>query len=120
VLGVVSRERPPRVVSRTLGVTNCGQALTPRRVALVQDREQGNDSADEARQVALIKLRDGLVGSPLQSVVEVIARSRGELGRHARVEGVSRDVHVDLAKSMPELMVRAVTVRGSPSVAEMV
>jgi hypothetical protein len=33
---------------------------------------------------------------------------------------VSRDVHVDLAASTPELMVRAATVRGSPRVAETV
>jgi hypothetical protein len=70
--------------------------------------------------VALIELRDDLVGSPPQSVNEVIAGSHGEPGHHAWVEGVSRDVHVDLTTSMPELTVRAATVRGSPSVPEMV
>jgi hypothetical protein len=85
VLGVACRERPPRVVSRTLRVANGGQTLTPRCVALILDGEQGNDDADEAWQVALTKLCEGLVGSSLQSVIEVIACSRAELGRHAWV-----------------------------------
>jgi hypothetical protein len=108
------------MVRRALGVTYSGQALTPRRVTLVLNGEQGNGGADEARQVALTELRGGLVGSHLQSVIEVIASSRGELGRHARVVGVSRDIHVDLTASTPELTVWAATVRGSPRVAEMV
>jgi hypothetical protein len=65
--------------------------------------------------VALTELREGLVGSPLQSVIEVITCSRGEPGHHAQVGGVSRDVHVDHATSTLEL-----TVRGSPSVAKTV
>jgi hypothetical protein len=60
------------------------------------------------------------VGSPLHGVIEVITGGRGEPGCHARVRRVSRDVHVDLAASTPELMVRVITVRGSPRVAKMV
>jgi hypothetical protein len=60
------------------------------------------------------------VGSPLQSVIEVVVPSCGEPSHHARVGGVSRDVHMDLAASTPELMVRATTVRGSPRVAKTV
>jgi hypothetical protein len=93
------------VVSRALGVTNGGQALTPRCVALVLDGEQDNSGADEARQVALTKLREGLVGSPLQGDIEVVAGGRGEPGRHAWVRRVSWDVHVDLAASTPKLTV---------------
>jgi hypothetical protein len=70
--------------------------------------------------VALTELCESLVGSPLQSVVEVIVGGRGEPCRHAWVGGVSRDVYVDLAASMLELMVRAATVHGSPRVAETV
>jgi hypothetical protein len=70
--------------------------------------------------VALIELREGLMGSPLQGVVEVVAGGRGEPGHHARVRRVSWDVHVDLAASTPELTVWATTVRGSPHVVEMV
>jgi hypothetical protein len=60
------------------------------------------------------------MGSPIQSVIEVVAPSRGEPSRHARVRGVSQDVHVDLAVSTQELMVQATTVCGSPPVAKMV
>jgi hypothetical protein len=67
--------------------------------------------------VVLTELDEGLVGIPLPSVVVVVAPSRGEPSHHARVEGVSRGVHVDLAASKPELIVRATTVRGSPYVA---
>jgi hypothetical protein len=67
-----------------------------------------------------MELHEGLVDSPLQSVIEVVAPSCGEPGRHAWVGGVSRDVHVDLAASTPELMVWATTVRGSPRVAKIV
>jgi hypothetical protein len=120
VLGVTCRECLPCVVNRTLGVTNGGQALTPCCVALILDGEQGNDGADEAWQVALTKLREGLVGIPLQSVIEVIARSRGEPSCHARVRGVSRDVHMDLTASTPELMVWMVTIHGGPRIAKAV
>jgi hypothetical protein len=70
--------------------------------------------------VALIELHEGLVGSPLQSVVEVITSSRGKPSRHGQVGGVSQNVHVDLAAPQPELMVRTATVRGEPRVAEAV
>jgi hypothetical protein len=70
--------------------------------------------------VALTELWEGLVGSPLQSVIEVIARSHGELGHHAWVRAVSRDVRMDLTVSMPEITVRAAMVRGSLRVAETV
>jgi hypothetical protein len=120
VLGIACRERPPRVVCRTLGVAHSGQALTPRRVALVMNREQGNGGAGKAQQVALTELHEGLVGSPLQGVVEVVAGGHGELGRHAWVRKVSRDVHVDLATFTPKLTVRVTTVHESPRVAKTV
>jgi hypothetical protein len=60
------------------------------------------------------------VGSPLEGVIEVIADGRGEPGRHAWVRRVSRDIHVDLTASTPELTVRMNTVRGSPHVADTV
>jgi hypothetical protein len=120
VLGVACRERPTRVVGRKLGVNNGGHALTPHRVAFILNGEQGNGSVIKARQVALTKLYEGLVGSPLQSVINVIAPSHGEASRHARVGGVSWDVHVDLAASTPELTVRATIVHGSPRVAKAV
>jgi hypothetical protein len=58
--------------------------------------------------VALTELREGLVGSPLQSVIEVITPSRGKPSHHGRVGGVSQNVYMDLA------------VRGKPRVAEAV
>jgi hypothetical protein len=65
-----------------------------------------------------MELREGLVGSPLQGVIEVIAGGRGVPGHHARVGRVSRDVHVDLVAFTLELTVWATTVRGSPRVSE--
>jgi hypothetical protein len=70
--------------------------------------------------VALTELHEGLVSSPLQSVIEVIASSRGEPSRYGRVSGVSQNVHMDLAAPKPKLTVRAATVRGGPRVAKMV
>jgi hypothetical protein len=70
--------------------------------------------------VALTELREGLVGSPLQGVIEVVAGGRGEPSHHAQVRRVSRDVHVDLTTSTPKLTVRVTMVRRSPRVAEMV
>jgi hypothetical protein len=67
--------------------------------------------------VALTELREGLVGSPLQSVIEVVTPSHGKPSRHDRVSGVSRNVHVDLAAPQPELTVRTTTVCGKPRVA---
>jgi hypothetical protein len=115
VLGVACRKYPPHVVSQTLAVVHSDQALTPRHVALVLDGEHG-----KARQVALREFHEGLVGSPLQSVVKVIIGSCGEPGLHAWVRGVSRDVHVDLTTSTLELTVQAAMVRGNPCVVEMV
>jgi hypothetical protein len=70
--------------------------------------------------VALIELHEGLVGSPLQSVIEVIAPSRGEPSQHGWVSGVSLDVHVDLEAPKPELTVQATTVHRVPRVAKVV
>jgi hypothetical protein len=120
VLGVVCRECPSHVVHRTLGVAHSGQALAPRCVALVLNGEEGNGGAGKALQVALIEFREGLVGSPLQGVIEVKVGGCGEPGHHARVGRVSRDVHVDLKASTPKLTVWVTMVCGSPGVAEMV
>jgi hypothetical protein len=65
MLGVACHKRPTHVVSRTLEVAHGGQALTSRCVALILDGEQGNGIADEAQQVALTELREGLVDTPL-------------------------------------------------------
>jgi hypothetical protein len=120
VLGVKCAKRPTRKVGRKLGVTDGGHTLTPQRVALIPNGEQGNGGVTEDWQVALTELREGLVGSPLQSVVEVITPSHGKPSRHGRVGGVSRNVHMDLAAPQPELTVRMATVRGKPRVAEAV
>jgi hypothetical protein len=101
VLGVVGRERPTRVVGWKLRVTNGGHTLTAHHIALVLNREQGDGGVIEDRQVALTELREGLVGSPVRSVIEVITPSRGEPSRHGQVSGVSRDVHMDLAVPQP-------------------
>jgi hypothetical protein len=63
--------------------------------------------------VALTKLREDLVGSPLQSVIEFVTPSRGKLSRPGQVGGVSLNVHMDLA-------VRTAMVHGEPRVAEAV
>jgi hypothetical protein len=115
VLGVGCRECPTRGVGRKLGVANGGHVLTPHPVALILNRGQGNGGVIEDKQVALTELREGLVGSRLQSVIEVIVPSG-----HGQVGGVSRDVHMDLAAPKPELMVRTAMVRGGPHVAKMV
>jgi hypothetical protein len=120
VLGVAYHEHPTRVVDQELGVTNGGHMLTPHRVALLLNGEQGDGGVTEDRQVTLTELREGLVGSSLQSVIEVITHSRGEPSRHGQVSGVSRDVHMDLVAPKPELMVRTTTVRGGPRVAKSV
>jgi hypothetical protein len=70
--------------------------------------------------VALTELREGLVGSPLQSVIEVITPSCGKPSRHGRVGGVSQNVHIDLAAPQPKLMVRVAMVRGKTRVVEAV
>jgi hypothetical protein len=73
MLGVACRECPTHVVGRKFRVVNGGHKLTPHRIALIPNGEQGDGGAVEDRQVALIELREGLVGSPLQSVIEVVA-----------------------------------------------
>jgi hypothetical protein len=94
--------------------------LTPHRIALVPNGEQGNGGVTENRQVALTELREGLVGSPLQSIIEVITPNRGKPSRHGRDGGVSRNVHMDLVAPQPELTVWVATVRGKSRVAETV
>jgi hypothetical protein len=46
----------------------------------------------------------------------VVARSRGESSCHARIGGVSRNIHVDHIASTPDLTVWAATVRGGPRI----
>jgi hypothetical protein len=118
VLGVAGRECPTRMVGQKLGVANRGYALTPHCVALVPNGEQGVGSVAEDRHVALTKLCEGLVGSPLQSVIEVITPSQPT--SHGWVRGVSRNVHMDLAAPQPELTVQTAVIRGKPRVAETV
>jgi hypothetical protein len=103
VLGVACHERPTRVVGRKLGVTNGGHALTPHRIVFVLNGGQGNDGITENRQVTLTELRESLVGRPLQSVVKVVASSRGKPSRHSQISGV-----------------RVAMVRGNPYVAKVV
>jgi hypothetical protein len=120
VLGVACSKRPTRMVGQKLGVTHGGHALTPHRVALIPNGEQGNGGVTENRQVAPTELHEGMVGSPLQSVVEVVTPSRGKPSRYGRVGWVSWNVHMDLVAPQPELMVRMAMVRGEPRVAEAV
>jgi hypothetical protein len=120
VLGIACGKRPTRMVGRKLGVASGIHALTPHRVALVPNGEQGNGGVAKNRQMTLTELREGLVGSPLQSVIEVITPSRGKPSRHGRVGGVSRNVHMDLAAPQPELMVQAAAIRRKPRVTEAV
>jgi hypothetical protein len=70
--------------------------------------------------VTLTELCEGLVSSPLQSIVKVVVSSRGKLSRHSRVSGVSRNVHMDHTAPQPELTLRATIVRGNPRVAKSV
>jgi hypothetical protein len=70
--------------------------------------------------VALIELHEGLVSSPLQSVVEVITPSHSEPSRHGWVSGESRDVYLDLTAPKPTLMVRMTMADGAPHVAKTV
>jgi hypothetical protein len=110
MLGVACHEHPTCVVHRKLGVANGGHTLTPHRVALVSNGEQGDGGVTEDRQVALTELREGLEGSPLQSVIEVVTLRRGEPSHHHRVSGVRRNVHMDLAGPKPEPTVRVAKV----------
>jgi hypothetical protein len=120
VLSVACGKRPTRMVGQKLWITNSGYTLTPHRVALILNGEQGDGGVAEDRQVALTELCEGLMGSPLQSVVEVVTPSRGKPSCHGRVGGVSRNVHMDLAVPQPELMVRAAVICGKPHIAEAV
>jgi hypothetical protein len=120
VLGVACCKHPTLTVGWKLGITNGGHALTSHRIALVPNREQGDDGVAEDWQVALTKFHEGLVGSPLQSVVEVITSSCGKPSHHSRVGGVSQNVHMDLAAPQPELMVQTAMVCGNPHVAKVV
>jgi hypothetical protein len=70
--------------------------------------------------VVLTELHEGLVGSPLQSVIKVVTPSRGKPTCHGRVDGVSWNVHMDLAAPQPKLTVWAAVIRGKPRVAEVV
>jgi hypothetical protein len=120
VLGVAFHERPTRMVGQKLGVADGGHVLTPHCVALILNGKQGDGDVAEDRRVALIELREGLVGSPLQSVVEVVTPSRGKPSRHGRVGRVSRNVHMDLAAPQPKLMVRVAMVHRKLCVAKTV
>jgi hypothetical protein len=113
VLGV---KCPTRMVGWKLGVVDGGHTLTPHHIALVPNGEQGNDGVTENRQVMLTELCEGLVGSPFQSVIEVVTPSHGKPSHHGRVGRVSRNVHVDLAAPQPELTVWAAAIRGKPHV----
>jgi hypothetical protein len=103
-----------------LEIADGGHTLTPHRIALVPNGEQGNGGVTENRQVVLTELREGLVGSPLQSVIKVVTLSRGKPSCHGRVGGVSRHVHMDLAAPQPKLAVRTAAIRGKPRVAKAV
>jgi hypothetical protein len=65
VLGITCGKRPTHMVDQKLGVIDGGHALTPHRVTLILNGEQGNGGVAKNRQVALTELREGLVGSPL-------------------------------------------------------
>jgi hypothetical protein len=120
VLGVACCEHPTHVAGQNLGAANGSHALTPHHVAHISNREQDVGGAVKDWQVALTELHEGLVGSPLQSVIKIVAHSHGETSRHGRVGGVSREVHMDPAVSTFELTVRVTTVCGSPRVAKAV
>jgi hypothetical protein len=70
--------------------------------------------------VAPTELHEGLLGSPLQSVIEIVTPSCGKPSHHGRVGGVSRNVHMDLAAPQPKLTVWVAAICGKPRVAEMV
>jgi hypothetical protein len=97
VLGVTCREHPTRMVGRELGVADGHHALTPHSVALILNGEQGDGGVAEDQQVALKEPGEVLVGSPLQSVIEVVTLSCGKPSHHGRGGGVSQNVHMDLA-----------------------
>jgi hypothetical protein len=108
------------MVGQKLGIANGGHTLTPHRIALILNRERGDDGVIEDQQVVLTELREGLVGSPLQSVIEVVASSRGKPSHHSRVSGVSQNVHMVLAMPQSKLTMWTTTVCGNPCVAKAV
>jgi hypothetical protein len=108
------------MVGRKLEATDGDHALTQHHIALIPNGEQGDGSVTEDRQVALTELCKGLVGSPLQSVVEVVTLSRGKPSHHGWVGAVRQNVHMDLVAPQPKLMVRVAMVRGKPRVAKTV
>jgi hypothetical protein len=120
VLGVVCGKRPTSMVGQKLEVVDGGHALTPHCVALIPNGEQGNGGVTENWQVALTELHEGLVGSPLQSVVEVVPLSHGKPSGHGQVGGVSRNAHMDHAAPQPELMVQTTAICRTTHVAEAV
>jgi hypothetical protein len=63
VLRVACGKRPTRMVGQKLGVSDGGHALTPHRVSLVLNREQGNGGVTENWQVVLTELCEGLVAT---------------------------------------------------------
>jgi hypothetical protein len=68
----------------------------------------------------LTKLCEGLVGSPLQSVIEVVTPSHGKPSHHGRVGRVCWNVHMDLVAPQPELTVWVAMVHGKTLIAEAV
>jgi hypothetical protein len=65
MLGVAGRECPTRMVGWKLRVANGGYALSPHRIALIPNGEQGDGGVTEDWQVVLTELHEGLLGSPL-------------------------------------------------------
>jgi hypothetical protein len=63
VLGVACSKCPTRMVGQKLGVADGSHTLTPHRVTLILNGEQGKGGITENRQVVLTELREGLVGS---------------------------------------------------------
>jgi hypothetical protein len=120
VLGVACCKHPTHMVGWKLGIANGGHALTPHRGALILNGEQDDGSVTEDRQVVLTELHEGLMGSPLQSVIKVVFSSRGKPNHHSLVDGVSQNVHMDLAAPQPKLMVQMTTVCRNPRVAKAV
>jgi hypothetical protein len=73
------------VVGLPRGVIDGSHAPTPSLVALILNGQQGNRSASGVLQVSLTELHEGLVGSPLQRVIQVISCGRSSPNRQARV-----------------------------------
>jgi hypothetical protein len=71
VPGIACRKHPTHAVGLACDVASSGQMPTRSWVALVPNGKKGNRSVGGVLQVALTKLREGPVGSPLQHVIEV-------------------------------------------------